>query len=87
MHKTLILACHITGVYDVNRNNILSNNDYLLVQDWANSIINLDLNGVIFHNNFSVATCQKFTNKNITFIKIAHKKQYNPIERIGIDFK
>ncbi len=78
MHQSLILACHITGVYDVNRSNTLNNNDYLLIQDWANSIINLDLNGVIFHNNFSAATCQEFTNKNITFIKIAHQKQYNP---------
>lgn len=77
-NSQLVVACHITGVYDVNRNNTLPNDDYSLVANWADSIAKLGLYGIIFHNNFSVATCKKFTNKHIQFIPITHNKQYNP---------
>ena len=48
----LVLACHITGVYDVNRNMTLPDDNYELVKDWAESIARANLKGVIFHNNF-----------------------------------
>ena len=57
-----IVASHISGVYDVNRNTILADDDYSIIQDWVNSIIKFKLKGIIFHNNFSEATCKKYQN-------------------------
>jgi hypothetical protein len=74
----LIMACHITGVYDVNRNNILQNNDYELVRNWAESVAALGLNGIIFHNNFSSETCNKYQNKHIAFVQITYDRRFNP---------
>jgi len=74
----LVMACHITGVHDVNRNTILADDSYELVKDWAQSITAANLQGIIFHNNFSEETCKSFENKNISFIKIAYDPQFNP---------
>jgi len=57
--SNLILACHITGVHDVNRNRTLKANDYELVKDWAESIADGKQKGIIFYNNFSEATYKK----------------------------
>lgn len=76
--RNLIMACHITGVYDVNRNNTLENDNYELVRRWAESIADCGLRGILFHNNFSLSTCQKYTNANVSFIKIEHSRKYNP---------
>lgn len=74
----IIMACHITGVYDVNRNTTLDNDQYELVRAWAESIAEKQLQGIIFHNNFSEATCEKFTNEYISFLKIEYNNQFNP---------
>jgi hypothetical protein len=74
----LILASHITGVYDVNRNTTLANNDFNIVAAWAKSITALKLQGIIFHNNFSVATCKAHESAHIRFIKIDYDGAYNP---------
>jgi hypothetical protein len=76
--KYLVMACHLTGVYDVNRNTTLQDDNYALIHDWADSIIRLGLQGIIFHNNFSPETCEKYQNENISFIKIDYNIQYNP---------
>ncbi len=76
--KQLVMACHITGVYDVNRSNTLPNDDYSLVREWAESVIALQLQGIIFHNNFSEQTCAKYQNEHIHFIKIAYLTSFNP---------
>lgn len=76
--KNLIMACHITGIYDVNCNTILPNDDYSLVKAWADSIIDLKLRGVIFHNNFSQETCLQYQNENISFVKIDYEGPLNP---------
>ena len=68
--KDYIVASYISGVYDVNRNTVLADDDYSIIQDWANSISALKLQGIIFHNNCSVATCERCQNEYITFIKI-----------------
>ncbi len=68
--KNVIMACHITGIYDVNRNNLLPKDDYSLVKAWADSIIDLKINGIIFHNNFSEQTCLTYQNEYISFVKI-----------------
>jgi hypothetical protein len=77
-NKNLVMACHITGVHDVNRNTTLAEDSYELVKDWAESITAANLQGVIFHNNFSEATCKLFESENISFIGITYDLQYNP---------
>jgi len=77
-NTNVIIACHITGVYDVNRNTTLDNDNYELVRDWAESVAKHHLKGIIFHNNFSSETCEKFKNKYISFIKINYNNQFNP---------
>ena len=74
----IIMGCLLTGIHDVNRNTVLENDDYSLVKEWADSIIVLNLQGVIFHNNFSAETCLKYENENIHFIKVKHNTAFNP---------
>lgn len=74
----LIMASHITGVHDVNRNMTLQNDDYKLVQQWAESIADEKLKGLIFHNNLSIDTCKKYANEAISFQKITYNTQFNP---------
>ncbi|HMS69084.1 MAG TPA: hypothetical protein PKD18_13140 [Saprospiraceae bacterium] len=74
----LLMACHITGVYDVNRNETLAGDNYELVRNWAESIVSLKLQGIIFHNNFSEETCYKYENGHITFKKINYNPKFNP---------
>ncbi len=74
----VIMACHITGVHDVNRNTTLDNDKYELVRDWAESVAEQQLQGIIFHNNFTLETCEKFKNEYISFIKIDYNNQFNP---------
>ncbi len=72
------MACHITGVYDVNRSNTLPDDDYELVRAWAESITVLGLHGVIFHNNFSEVTCNTYQSEHIMFVQITHDIRFNP---------
>jgi hypothetical protein len=74
----VIMACHITGVFDVNRNTTLDNDKYELVRNWAESVAKQQLQGIIFHNNFTLGTCEKFKNDFISFIKIDYNNQFNP---------
>lgn len=74
----LVLACHITGVYDVNRNMTLADDSYELVREWAESVAALKLKGVIFHNSFSDQTCAHHENEYISFERIRYNPQYNP---------
>lgn len=72
------MACHISGIYDVNRSETIADDDFSVVQNWYNSIINLKLNGIIFHNNFSDLTCEKYQNDFVQFIKIVYNPDFNP---------
>jgi hypothetical protein len=74
----IIMACHITGVYDVNRNMTLDGDNYELVKNWAESVADLKLRGIIFHNNFTKETCEKFQNEYVSFVKIDYYTQFNP---------
>lgn len=76
--KNLILACHITGIYDVNRNNTLANNDISLISEWAESIKQLGLSSIVFHNSFSASNIAKLNNEQIRFIEIPDPKSFNP---------
>ncbi len=74
----LVLACHITGVYDVNRNTTLADDDYELVRAWAESVAKANLKGIIFHNNFSDETCARYENAHISFVRIEYNPDFNP---------
>ena len=74
----LVLACHITGIYDVNRSTTLPDDSYELVQEWAESVAKANLRGIIFHNNFSKETCSRFENEHISFVRIDYNPNFNP---------
>lgn len=78
LQSNLIMACHLTGIFDVNRTTTLPDNDYTLVKDWVNSIIYHDACGILFHNNLSEETCLRHQNKNVQFVKVVHNPMYNP---------
>jgi hypothetical protein len=77
-NKSIIIACHFTGIYDVNRSNTLPDDDYGYVRNWADAIIRLGLTGIIFHNNFTEQTCNKYQNKNIVFVRTEYNPIFNP---------
>jgi hypothetical protein len=77
-NSNVLMACHITGVHDVNRNNTLEDDNYELVRDWAESVAALNLQGIIFHNNLSSETCNRYKNKFIHFIRVNYNSQFNP---------
>ena len=77
-NSNIVLACHITGVYDVNRNTTLQDNNYELVRNWAESLASANLKGVIFHNNFTAETCEKYENEHISFVEIDYNPRFNP---------
>ena len=72
------MACHITGVFDVNRNMTLECDNYELVKNWAESVADSKICGIIFHNNFKKETCEKFQNDYVSFVKIEYNTQFNP---------
>lgn len=74
----VIAATILTGVYDVNRSQMIAKDDFSLVSEWYQSILALGLNGIIFHNCFSDASVQKYQNSNITFIRVAYNSNISP---------
>jgi hypothetical protein len=81
MPHQLIFACLFTGIYDVNRSGILPNDDYSLIEKWADSLTALKLNGIIFHNSFSEATVTKYSSSFITFKEV----KYNPVYNLSVN--
>ncbi len=77
-NEPVIMACHFTGIYDVNRNTTLHADDYNIVKAWADSITTLQLKGILFHNNFSEATCKIYQSDYIQFIKVHHDASFSP---------
>ena len=77
-NTNLVMACLITGVYDVNRSMTLDNDERQLLMDWAGSITASNLKGIIFHNNLSEEICKSFDKETISFIKIVYDPQFNP---------
>lgn len=75
--KNVICASIFTGVYDVNRNEMLLQDDFSIVEKWYHSILNIGLNGIIFHNNFSDETVAKYQSSSIQFIKVDFNTQLN----------
>jgi hypothetical protein len=78
LSNQLILGCHISGVFDVNRTQMLQDDDFSIIENWVNSISKLNLQAIIFHNNFSESTVLKHQSKNLLFIRITHDERFNP---------
>ena len=74
----LVFASILTGVYDVNRNEKLSEDDFETVKSWYHSVVQLKLRGVIFHNTFSEKTVEKYQNEYISFEKVVFDTSFNP---------
>jgi len=74
----LILACLITGIYDVNRSTTLEGDDYELVRVWAESLAKAGVKGILFHNSFREETCRNYTNEYLSFVKISPDPRFNP---------
>ncbi|MCX6184424.1 MAG: hypothetical protein NTX74_05140 [Flavobacterium sp.] len=76
--KNLVLASHITGIFDVNRNTTLAHDNYELVREWSESLANAQVQGILFHNGFSEASCKKYTTDFVSFVRIEYNPSYNP---------
>lgn len=74
----VILACYFTGVYDVNRNQVLADNDFSDIENWTTSIVSQKLIGIVFHNSLSEDICRLHTNKYLQFIRVELDSKYSP---------
>ncbi len=75
--QNYIFASLLTGVYDVNRNELLKNDDFQIINEWYSSVLSLDLNAIIFHNTFSDKTVADYQNEHISFIKVDYDGKLN----------
>lgn len=78
MPKPYLFASLFTGVFDVNRNEILRDNDFQIIQKWYNSVVHLELNAIVFHNTFSQEVVERFSNEMVRFIYVPLEKDFNP---------
>ncbi|TDB62352.1 hypothetical protein [Arundinibacter roseus] len=76
--QNLIAACLITGVFDVNRTEILPDNDPEPFLAWADSLRRLQLRGVLFHNNLSPALCESMESAHLRLVRISYDTRWNP---------
>jgi len=65
----LIFTTYFNGKIDPQRKIKCVANKFFLIEDWYNSAIRLNLNGIIFHDCLSKEFIEKYTNENIIFIK------------------
>ena len=75
--RQVICATLLTGVYDVNRNELLADDNFEIIREWAQSIIKLQLKGIVFHNNFSEETVKTYQNDYLSFIKVSYPSVLN----------
>jgi len=73
-----IFAALLTGVYDVNRNELLKKNDFEIIQKWYDSILKLQINAIVFHNSFSKDIVEKYTNEYIRFVEVKYDERLKP---------
>lgn len=78
LQKQVILTSFLTGKYDVNRSVMWQENDYSVIKEWAESIKSLSLQGILYHNHFSEATCKEYQDEHLLFIKVDYQAKFNP---------
>ncbi len=76
LNKNLILATYLSGIFDVNRSEVLPDDDISIIKVWAESLVGLGLQGVVFHNSLSETSIAKYKN-NIRFVKVQFNEKYN----------
>jgi len=76
--KNFIFASLLTGVYDVNRDELLEKNNFRIIKKWYDSIVKLQINAIVFHNTFSKDIVEKYTNEYVQFIEIEYDTRLNP---------
>ena len=76
--KNYIFSALFTGVYDVNRNEILDSDNFNIIKDWYNSVMQLKLNAVVFHNTFSKETVAQYQNEFVQFEFVQLDGKLNP---------
>ncbi len=74
--KNLILATYLAGIYDVNRNETLPADNISIIAAWAESIVTLGLQGVVFHNSLSENSVAKYAS-HLQFVKVQFDERYN----------
>ena len=74
----LICATILAGVYDVNRNEKIGDDEFKRIEGWYESVIGLGLHGVVFHNTFSAATIARHRHPLIQFVEVAYDQSLNP---------
>lgn len=74
----VVMGCHFSGIYDVNRSSILPDDDFSIIQEWADSLQIQSVNTIVFHNKLSSNTCQKFQHKQLHFIKVDFDTTFSP---------
>jgi hypothetical protein len=83
--RWLVLGCHFTGQFDVNRRQVLPHNRFELVADWAQSIASQGLTAVLFHNGFCAATVAKHQGPHLRFEPAQPLPGFSPnVVRYGI---
>lgn len=73
----VICATILTGLYDVNRNEVIEPNDFNKVKAWYDSVSELKINAIIFHNSFSDEVVAKYENSYVSFKKVFFDSRYN----------
>lgn len=73
----LICATILTGVYDVNRSELVADDDFDRIKDWYDSVLKLRLRGIVFYNTFSPTTIEKYQNEYVTFVSVLYDKRLN----------
>jgi hypothetical protein len=76
VQNNLILATYLAGIFDVNRNETLQADDINIIEEWAESIVGLGLQAVVFHNSLTENNIAKYTS-NIQFVKVQFDEKYN----------
>ena len=57
---------------------MLSDDDFSAIEKWAKSISKLNIQAIIFHNNFSDETILNHQSEHLIFLKITHDVRFNP---------
>lgn len=70
-------SIHDTHVIGRGNDGKVSNNRFEYIQPWYDSINQIDVHGVIFHDDLSDDFCNQYSNDKITFVKVEESKWSN----------
>lgn len=79
LHPEIVLTSYFSGVQDPQRARVrYAPNDFSLMQVWYQSLHEVGLHGVIFHNECSEEFVQQYQSKNLRFVKHAFQTKRSP---------